>query len=197
MGGVLLAINPGNAMFATKTYQSRQRDLGGIRNTGKHGFAEYRTAQRNAVQTAQQYTIAPDFHTVRKTGHIQAGVCTDHFRQNPRSGLATARCAGTSLYNSRKCAIKPYFAACVMDKPDQGPAQGAVQAELGNLQDHARIGAPPENGLVFAKPRKNAVAVSTLQRGNLKICADSQQTRNIDLHCLGQDDGAVGMPESA
>ena len=38
--------------------------------------------------------------------------------------------------------------------------QGAVEAEIHDLQDHSRVRAPPQHGLTFAKPRKAAFAVS-------------------------------------
>jgi hypothetical protein len=52
-----------------------------------------------------------------------------------------------------------------------------MQFEFSRVQHHARLGAPPKNGLAFAEPWKNALRISRLQRCNAQIASASQQPR--------------------
>jgi hypothetical protein len=65
MGCVLLAVNGGDIVFPAKSNERGQCYFGCIGNTRKHGFAENRFANGNAVEATDQLSTDPRFHAVR------------------------------------------------------------------------------------------------------------------------------------
>ena len=61
------------------------------------------------------------------------------------------------LYDRIKSRINTDFPIFMLLHP---LPQGAVKAEMRNLQNHSRVRTPPQHGLTFAEPRKAAFAVS-------------------------------------
>ena len=166
-------------MVATKTYQGRERDLGRIRRPGKHGLPKDCLTLRYAIQPAYQFAVHPGFHTVRLARSVQLAVGCDHRRKNPAARLITACCVRTCADHVRERGIEADLASRVACEACQGFAQRPVQSEVGDLQNHARVGAPPQIGLSLAEPREDSLVIGFLQARDRQIAARRQQTRGV------------------
>ena len=87
MLGILLAVNPSDAVLFSEGDQSGEGDLGSIGLQSKHRLAKYGFANRHAIQTAHQFTVYPRLHAVRETSTVQGLVGQNHVFQNPSAVL--------------------------------------------------------------------------------------------------------------
>ena len=92
-------------------------------------------------------------------GLVQAYVGLNHVRNDPGAGLSGTRRLGTGLNDTGEIVIDPNLAVRIGAKPLQCLAKRPVYAKLCDLEHHARVGRPPQNGLAFGVPRKNTGAV--------------------------------------
>src|SRR5437868_2013877 len=75
--------------------QSGQRDLGGIRHTMEHRFAEESAADRNAVEPACELILLPCFYGMRVTERMQIFVARYDLVVYP--GLVTSRACSNDV----------------------------------------------------------------------------------------------------
>ena len=100
---------------------------------------------------------------MRKTSVVQRDVGRYHLRHNPRPLLprpVAGRAGGDDLLKRR---VKPHFAINAAVEPRAELLQGffkrRLQLEVRHLEDHARVGTPPQNRLPFAEPRENPARI--------------------------------------
>ncbi|MCY1516384.1 hypothetical protein D9M68_510110 [compost metagenome] len=173
--GVLLAVDHCDAAAPAQRDQAGQRDLRGVRTAREHRFAEYGPAQRHAVEPARQLAVDPGFDAVGVPGAVQLRIGLHHVRHDPGARLAGARRLRTRLDHRSKIVIDAQLAAGRRGKTAQRLAQRAMQPEIAHPQHHARVGAPPQDGLVVAEPGEDAAAVGLHQSIDIEGAAGRQQ----------------------
>ena len=174
VGGVHLAVDHFETPVLELAHQRHERHLGGIGDAHEHGFAEECAAERNAVQAADQFPLEPGFHRMREARAMQRNVGFDHRLRNPGAGLTVPRLPA-ALDHLAKSRIGAHLEARVA----HGARQRARYLQLGGEQNHARIGAPPQDRLVLAEPRKDAVSVGFQQSGYRQVAAGGKQAVGV------------------
>ena len=122
---------------------------------GEHAFTKNPMPEVHQVQAANEHVVLPDFNAVGVTGLVQIFVSRLHALNNPSALLPRSWRAGTSADDLVKSLVdaEPVFTAGL--PASDGLSQATAQLEAFNLQNHARIGRPPQNGLLLAEPRKD------------------------------------------
>src|SRR2546427_1596486 len=90
--------------------------------------------------------------------------------RDPGPGFAPAR-RGAARHHFTEGGVEAHLVAAVA----QGLCERARYLELLGIEDHARVGAPPENRIALGKPRKNAAAVTLEQALGGEISARGEQ----------------------
>ena len=139
-----------------------------------------RLADRHAIQPPDQATIDPGFDTVCVAGLVQCCVGVLHLRQDPgaTAGRALARVVGAMADHGLEGRVDADLAPWFAPEAAQRLAQRRVQPEIGHLQYHARVDAPPQDGLALAEPRKDALPVGRQQRRHVELPAGGEQARH-------------------
>jgi len=151
----LLAVNQPNPNGTQDGYQRHKCHLRRIGLKGKHGFAEEHAAKEQTVQAANQFPVRPRLDRVRVTKTKKVDVSPDHLRSNPSAELAVSWGASTGLNDTGECRICPNVEPPLFDPF----SQRARDPKVFDLEHHAGVGAPPQNGLTRAVPRKNAAPI--------------------------------------
>ncbi len=181
-------------MVAAQRHQARQGDLGGVAAPAEHGFAEHHGADVDHVQAANQFAVDPRFHRMGHAGAVQAHIGLHHGGQDPGAALAVARRLRASLDHPLEVVVDAHVETLLGLQLLNRLAQRAVQAELAREQHHARIGAPPKNGLARAVPGKDAARVRGHQRGHVQHAAGGQQARRGIVRAPGLLDRRERLP---
>src|SRR5947207_13278252 len=92
---------------------------------------------------------------MRKPGFVKLVVGVDHSRRDPCAGLARAQGGCAVLYDIRERGVDAHIEFTSSDPL----AQRARHAELLTVENHARVGTPPQYGLTRAEPGKDAAAI--------------------------------------
>src|SRR5438105_4237249 len=99
-----LRVEQNKLLRAQVLNQRDERDLGGICDSMKHGFAKKCPANRDTVESSGELVFAPCFHRVRVAEPIQMDVAIDDFLVDPR-----VFALGASLDNFRKVIVDRDF----------------------------------------------------------------------------------------
>ncbi len=105
--------------------------------------------------------------------HLLVGV--HHVFHDPGAGLTGPVHGGAGPDGLRKRGIDADFAVRILGEAPKCFSQGPVEPEIAGWQNHARVGAPPENRLSRAEPRKDGLAVGADQGRHVQRTTDSQQ----------------------
>ena len=171
MCGLHLAVDEAEAPVLQVADQGGEAGLGGVAHAAEHGFAEEGTADGHAVETADQPVgVVVHLDTVGVAGHVQPVVGVLHVFRDPGAVLARAG-LGTGLDDGLEVGVETDVEAPVA----QHLAQAAVHAELVREQHHARVRAPPQDGLALLVPGEDAAAVGGQQARLRQIAAHGQQ----------------------
>src|SRR5204863_5581431 len=108
---------------------------------------------------------------MRKPGFMKLVVGVDHSRRDPCAGLARARRGCAVLYDVRECCVDAHIEFTASDPL----AQRARHAELLTVENHPRVGTPPQYGLTRAEPGKDAAAIGCKDALRREIAAGSKQ----------------------
>jgi len=173
--GLLLAIHQNHALCAAQRDQGGKGHFGPVGVVCEHGLAKNRPSQRHAVQTGGQFAAHPDFHAVRQSAAVECPIGSHHGRHDPGTGLPFARGLRAAPNHCVKRGVDPDGAIRVCHKFLHLFLQRPVQAEIRNLQHHARRRAPPQNGLVVVEPGKNALRVRPPQAVHIQSTPRSHQ----------------------
>jgi hypothetical protein len=101
---------------------------------------------------------------------VQRDVSLGQLIGDPGTCLAIAR-LGACEQHFREAGIGPNLVIILA----QALAKRTRHVELGRHEHHSRIGAPPQNRLTVAVPRKNAVPVCIEQALDRKLAARGKQ----------------------
>jgi hypothetical protein len=196
VAGFLLAIDQLDAVVSQEAHQIGQCDLGGVRAPREHGFAVEHMADAYPIKAADQFAVQPDFRGVREAGLVQPAIAIDDIVRYPGAGAGAAR-LGAGAHDGFEGRVEADFPAAValrsapaLFEAAQRLAQAVGNAEIGGLEHHARIGAPPENRLAVRIPGENALAIGVQQAQRRQIRAGRQQAGRAVF--LGHGFGRIG-----
>ena len=113
-----------------------------------------------------------------------------HLRRDPGTVLSGPR-FGAAADDRRERAVHRDAESARAD----GAAKRSGQLELANVEDHARIGAPPQQRVLAAEPRENALRVCVEEPGRREVAAGSQQAVGLLQRELGRGKRIVGVEE--
>lgn len=103
---VLLAVDHGDKMRATKGNQRCKCNFRCIRSVAKHRLAKNHATEINAIQATHQTTVNPGFNAVGMSVAVKLAVSLDHLFHNPSSRLTISTLA---------CARPDYMIEVVVD----------------------------------------------------------------------------------
>jgi hypothetical protein len=176
--GLLLAVEHAHALAAQEGDQVGQRHLGGVRDAREHRFAVEHAADADAIGAADQFAVQPDFRRVRIAHAGAAAIAGDDVFRDPGAGAVLAR-RGAGAHHGFEGAVEAHHPGAVLEARALDLAQGLLEAvadlEAVGVQHHARIGAPPQDGLAFGEPGEDAVAVGLQQALRRQVGAGGKQ----------------------
>ena len=181
MRGVHLAVD--RAVIAIPALPLRgemgERDFGRVAAAAEHRFAEEHRADMYAIQAARQFAIHPYFHRVGMALPMQRAIRRDHLFQNPGAAAFAIARRGAGAHHLRENGVGADFVGV----PAQGLAQRLGKAKLGGEQNHARVGAPPQNRITGAEPGKDAAPVGRQQPFRRQVAAGGEQAVGL-VQCV-------------
>jgi hypothetical protein len=153
----------------------------------EHRFAEEHAADAQPVQAADQSPVHPGLDALHEAAPRQRRVGLLHLRHDPGTGLALARGGGAGRDHGRCVMVDAQFATGKTQEAANRLLQRRVQLEVLHLQHHARVGAPPQQGLALAVPGKDAEPIGRQQALGPQVATDRQQPWRLAVgaHRLG------------
>ena len=144
--------------------------LRGVGAAMKHRFAAEETAQRDAVETADQRVPLPDLHAVGEPAPMQLAVRAHEVTGDP-GGRAIAAGLGAGAHDILERRVD--------GEPPPGPPRGAPDAAVRppgvEVEDRARIGRPPGEHRV-GRPREDAGSIRGHQRLEVEPTSECHET---------------------
>src|SRR5947207_15473233 len=112
---------------------------------------------------------------MREPGFITVVVGFDHGRRDACDGLARAQRGFAVLDDVRECGVDAHIEFTSSDPL----AQRARHAELLTVENHARVGTPPQYGLTRAEPGKDAAAIGCMDALSRESASCSMQPNRV------------------
>ena len=109
-----LGVKKSKFTAAEMIHKMCERQLGGVRFTGKHAFSEKRRAQGNAINAARQCAVMPDFKGMGVTFKMQFLIEMFDFIIDP-----CIVSIGTAFHNRIETGIEKYSVATFSHPPRQ------------------------------------------------------------------------------
>ena len=135
-------------------HEMNERDFGSVRNPSKHRLAVKHAPDCDAVETARELAVYPCLYGVRQPAIVQHAISSEHFVCDPGTALIQTRCRAC-LNHVTKVRVGPNLVVSVAQRLGERPRN----FELVRYQHHARVRAPPQNGLTGIEPRKDSALV--------------------------------------
>lgn len=156
MGRELLAIDEAKVPGLELSDQPDECHFGGIIDSRKHRLGKESPSDRHTIQSTDQATVLPCLDGMGVAEFVQACVGVQHVTRDPSSSLGVLRAQPCALFHEVSKAGIERDGEHIRAKAS---LETARDMELVGEQHGARIGRPPENGLIIVVPRKDALSI--------------------------------------
>jgi hypothetical protein len=144
----------------------------------------------DAIEASDEAIAGPGFDRVGVAHLEQPAVRGMHLGRDPGAILSWPRLRAATDH----CGERGVHRDSEAPGADRAP-QRSRDLELAYVEDHARIGTPPQQRILAAEPRENALRVRVEEAGRREIATGSQKPVGL-LQCkLGRRERIVGIEE--
>src|SRR5262249_46337528 len=154
--------------------QADQRHLRGIAPAREHRLAGEQAADRDTVDAASQFVSGPHFEAVGVTAGVEFLVGPDQRRGDP---AAVAWPVGTAADDLAEGAIDGMTKAARAKRAQEPPRD----VQLGQFEDAARVGRPPQERVFRSEPGEDAAAIGFQQALGAQVSAHGNQADLVGI----------------